>query len=53
MKGAEDMLNQIQRDELQNQRLQQYWQDENMSCHSDTFRWWVDTLNLLPDFHFM
>ncbi|XP_078309872.1 inhibitor of nuclear factor kappa-B kinase subunit epsilon-like [Crassostrea virginica] len=38
MKGAEDMLNQIQRDELQNQRLQQYWQDENMSCHSDTFR---------------
>lgn len=38
MKSAEDLLNQIKRDELQNRRLEKYWNDENMACHSDTFR---------------
>ncbi|XP_055999732.1 inhibitor of nuclear factor kappa-B kinase subunit epsilon-like isoform X2 [Ostrea edulis] len=38
MKGAEDQLSQIQRDELQNKRLEHYWDDENMACHSDTYR---------------
>ncbi|XP_061187397.1 serine/threonine-protein kinase TBK1-like [Saccostrea echinata] len=38
MKGAEEQLNQIQRDELQNKRLERYWGDENLACHSDTYR---------------
>lgn len=40
MKSVEDLLNQIKRDEFQNRRLEKYWNDENMVCYSDIFRWY-------------